>query len=97
MLEESVLWGYVEVAEEAEVEVVKRFKCGCGSVVDCACCCFDDGEYVRFVLIDECGDGVEVAGSEKGFEFWARFGEGFRDGVVHGEFGVDEWSEKAKC
>ena len=50
-----------------------------------------------FVLVDECGDCIEVAGAEKCFQFGARFGECFVDGVVHSEFSVNEGSEEAKC
>ena len=96
VLEESVLWSYVEVVEEAKVEVVQRFKRSCCSMVYRACRRLDHGEYVRFVLVDECGDGVEGAGAEECLEFGARFGEGFGDGVVHCEFGVEKGSEEAK-
>ena len=93
VLEESVLWSYVEVVEEAKVEVVKRFKRSCCSMVYRACRRLNHREYVRFVLVDECGDGVEGAGAEECLEFRARFGEGFSDGAVHCEFGVEKGSE----
>ena len=78
------------------MEVLKWLECCSGGVVNGACGGFDDGEDVCFELVNENCGGVEGPGTEYGFEFWTRFGEGFVDGVVHGKFGVDEGAEETE-